>query len=257
MPMNKPPMKKSLAMSYAQKRSSKKAYGGNVYGENMSAEDNQSVKDCEACSMATGGKCMSHGGMAENEGAKPDHSSHDVKPLLPAHEQIQMKQKYAEGGKVNDMRPLQQDPSNDNLELDEQEDVNNRSHIDPGISQVEDSSQEQDLPRASHALDLVTDILMDRRRRKMAEGGRVRANMLDTGDGEAMDVGSLHGSIDHPDMSDLSNDGDELDAPVEDGRESRGLNAEPVHTMEDDEHDQSDASLVSQILKDRKMRRRG
>jgi hypothetical protein len=59
------------------------------------------------------------------------------------------------------------------------------------------------------------------------------------------------------DMTEAPHEAHEMDAPMEDGRDTRGLSLSAAPTMEDDEHDTSDASLVSQILKDRKMRRRG
>jgi hypothetical protein len=91
------------------------------------------------------------------------------------------------------------------------------------MGQEESSMEERDLPQANESLSLSQQVMRDRKRRMMAKGGMVEA--------------------------------DEMEAPMEDGRESRGLNAEPVHVMEDDEHDESDASLVAQIVRERRKRR--
>lgn len=218
------PMKQSLAIAYSQKRGNKKAKGGKV------------TQTCPNCAK---GMCMAHGGMAE-------------------------------GGKVNAMKPLEQDPANSNLELNEQIAPSDSSHIDPGISSEEDSDLQEDLPRVSEALSLAADILADRKRRKMALGGKVnhQEDMKLSGDGPAMAVGSLEDGIDEPTLSHLSNNDDEGDVDPEDGRESRGMNIATPHIMDYDSHDQEDASkdsdyeenddsLVGQILKERKMRRRG
>lgn len=97
--------------------------------------------------------------------------------------------------------------------------------VDADLPSSESSSmEERDEPQMSESLSLASEVMKDRKRLKMARGGMV-------------------------------NDQDEMDAPKEDGRESRGLNTEPVHTMEDDEHDVSDASLVAQVMRERRKRR--
>lgn len=93
-------------------------------------------------------------------------------------------------------------------------------------SSAESSMEESDRPELSESLSLASEVMKDRKRLKMARGGKVPSR-------------------------------DEMDAPMEDGRESRGLNISPAQSMEDSEHDVSDASLVSEILKDRKKRRMG
>jgi hypothetical protein len=303
------PMKQALAIAYAQKRGNKKAKGGKVTQtcpacmsaggkcdlhavEHEMPADYQETKDVP----------MSQGGMAQWEGDRPDQMSKDIyqnkayrnrnkdvqqyadggavdalRPLrddasndhLNRSPQKRMSKYYAEGGAVNDMRPLQTKERSGNLELDEQIGPESDSHIDPGISSREDSDQERDMPKLSKALDLVGDILMDRKRRRMAEGGRVEADELSTGgDQRAMKVGSLEDGIDEPTMSDLSNNKDEMNADSEDNRESRGMNISVPHIMSDSEHDTSDASevedykhnddsLIGEILRERKMRRRG
>ena len=70
-------------------------------------------------------------------------------------------------------------------------------------------------------------------------------------------IGSDHEPVDAPTDSYLDNEKDETDAPMEDGRETRGMDLEAAPIEEDAAHETSDASLVADILKDRKMRRRG
>ena len=149
--------------------------------------------------------------------------------------------KMAEGGKVDDMAPLAKHsamPGDSEEEHPERED-----HLSMPMEhpvQEMDSDLEEGLPMVAKSLSLADEIMKDRKRQKFAKGGM---------------VGSLKGPVDAPNGADESHDADELDAPMEDGRESRGLNAEPVHTMEDDEHDESDASLVAQIIREWKGRR--
>ena len=149
---------------------------------------------------------------------------------------------YAEGGEVDDRRPLKTNPNSPNPELeDSRQEMDSPSYATE--SSEESSDSQEDLPRVSESLSLIEDILNDRRRRsiKMAHGGQ---------------VGEDGAKTDEPNDMYESNNADELDAPIEDGRWQRGLNLEPVHSMSDPEHDVSDASLVEQILKDRKNRRR-
>lgn len=130
--------------------------------------------------------------------------------------------KYAEGGEVDAMAPLSKKPAMPGSS--EEEHPDREDHLSmPTESPVQqmDSDLEEDLPKVSESLSLAAEVMKDRKRAKFAKGGLV----------------------------------DEMDAPMEDGRESRGLNLEPVHTMSDDEHDESDASLVAQIIKERKARR--
>lgn len=85
---------------------------------------------------------------------------------------------------------------------------------------------------------------------------------------EESKVGELQGAIDASSHSPKAPDTGEENSEPEDGRDSRGLNLEPVHVMDDPEHDTSEASdqsdygdrddsLVGEILRDRKRRRRG
>jgi hypothetical protein len=122
----------------------------------------------------------------------------------------------AHGGEVDELREAHAEVSMAPDEMVDQ-DV---------MGQEESSMEERDLPQASESLSLSQQVMRDRKRRMMAKGGMVEAD-----------------------------EADEMEAPMEDGRESRGLNAEPVHTMEDDEHDESDASLVAQIVRERRKRR--
>lgn len=169
------------------------------------------------------------------------------------------------------MRPLQQDPENDNLELDEQEAPGRgpAEDVDAELQSTENYSDgEEDLPTIVKSLSLAAEIMKDRKRRSYAMGGSVASmsNRTDS-DERAMKMGSLEDGIDEPDMSDLSNNADELDAESEDGRESRGMSISVPHVMTDPEHDETEASqvedykhnddsLIGEILRDRKKRRR-
>lgn len=155
---------------------------------------------------------------------------------------------YAHGGEV----------SNPELEMSgESAEMAPHELVDQDMRGSEDSSDDQkDMPTLSEALSLSGEVMKDRKRRMMARGGMV-SSYEDDSESNPHKVGELGESIDAPSMSDMDHDKDEMDAPEQDGRDSRGLDLEPVHTMEDDEHDTSDASLVSQILKDRKKRRMG
>jgi hypothetical protein len=212
-------MKHSLALAYGSKRPQK------VMGKES--------KTCPDC-MASGGKCMAHGGKAKG---------------------------YAEGGEVDAKKPLKSKPQGKNFEMEETKaSASMAPHelVDQDMRSSEDSSDDQeDLPHIAKSLSLAAEIMMDRKRRMMANGGAVEDYEGEDTESSPRHVGDDEGPIDAPDKSYLTEDEDELDAPKEDGRDSRGLNAEPVHSMEDDEHDSSEASLVSEILKDRKSRRRG
>lgn len=241
-----------------------------------------------AYSMKRKGKKMYKGGQVQDGGDQM--IMHEELPGVRVSEEVLQRQAYkphntavqgyAEGGEVDAMKPLHTKPIADSEGIEEmhpeQEDHLPMPRMEP--VQRMDSDLQRDPPRLSESLSLAQDIMLDRKRRKFAQGGEVssqgsvsgkaprRDEELSMRDGshslhdvseDAMEVGSLQDSIDAPDMSDLSNNSDELDAPMEDGRSERGLDLEPVHIMSDDEHDTSDASLVSDILKDRKMRRRG
>lgn len=147
--------------------------------------------------------------------------------LALAYRSKQKGKKYAEGGEVDAQKPLHSKPEDHNPEMEDAHmsaEMAEHELVDQDMPGQEDSSMdEEDLPHVAKSMSLAAEIMKDRKRQKMAEGGMV----------------------------------EEMDAPEEDGRDSRGLNLEPVHTVEDDEHDTSDASLVSEILKDRKSRRRG
>src|ERR1700678_2002714 len=268
------PLKQSLAIAYSAKPKAPKkmSKGGSL----------------EGCVQCEAGQCMEHGGpdevtrdtfssggMADNIGVS-GQGSKEASKMPSADTQMRRKPKsfltdkdnndlpglereahFAEGGKVNDMRPLQTNPSNDNLELDEQ-DPPERAEAEDIDSRLESSEQysddEQDLPTLVKSLSLAADIMQEDMKKSDS-------------DEHAMSVGASGGPVDEPDMSDLDNDSDELNASEEDGRESRGMNIAVPHVMSDDEHDQDDASkdsdyednddsLIGQILRDRKNRRR-
>jgi hypothetical protein len=107
---------------------------------------------------------------------------------------------------------------------------------------------------------------------KMAQGGMTpissQAYEDDASMNEESEVGSLQGAIDASSHAPKAPDTGEENSEPEDGRASRGLNLEPVHVMDDPEHDTSEASdqsdygdnddsLVGEILRDRKRKRRG
>ena len=153
--------------------------------------------------------------------------------------------RYAEGGEVNDMRSLHASAPEHNEDL---EMAGSPAEL-PSYrteSSEEMSDAEKDAPSTNVNISLSDEIMRDRaRRRMMAEGGQ---------------VGSEHGPINEPTDSYMDKDEDEAGFFEEDGRDTRGLNLEPVHAMDDDEHedmvDHSDASLVGQIMAERKARRR-
>jgi len=289
------PQKQALAIAYSAKRKNM-AKGGSVDSpEGM----------CPDCTAAQA--CMKHGGPDEVTRDLPEYSSGGVVDNIGVSGQgskeashmpssdtfekrlaklqsdfeasknkdlpgLEREAHFAEGGAVNAMRPLQQDPENDNLEMDEQIPQSKRGpaeDVDEQLqSEQEYSDGELDLPKVSESLSLAAEIMKDRKRRNYAKGGSVSSMSLQTdGDEDAMEIGSLKGSIDKSDMSDLSNNSDELDNEPGSGREeTRGMNISVPHVMSDDEHEESnstddsrdsnDDSLIGEILKDRKKRRR-
>lgn len=249
----------------------------------------QHNSDCPDC-MAEGGMCMSHGGMAQPAGGEP--SSHrptqDLYPHRPNHAEGGMvdalrpklpslqkamdqyqgaddgpvshrptRDQYAEGGEVDEMRSMHTDPMREGNEANEDLHPDREADKMPlvleGMDSEEASDLERDMPRKSEDLSLAGEIMLDRKRRQLAMGGSVKS--YEDGS-DSSKVGSLHGSIDEPTNSNMDNDADEHDAPEQDGRYQRGLNLEPVHSMDDERHDVSEASLVAEILRDRKRRRR-
>ncbi len=235
------PMKQALAIAYSTKRKKKDkmAEGGEVGVEfDQTPEEKNKFKEVQdSFNSALGTFPGEDNGMKSHPRKKP----------------METPDSYAEGGAVDAQRPLHSKPEGDNYELEE----STASQSTPSYqteSSAKNSDDEQDLPRISEHLDLINDIMMDRKRRMMAKGGSVES-YEDDSEGSSK-VGMDKGPIDEPTGMYESNDSDELDAPKEDGRDSRGLNLEPVHDMEDDVHDTSDASLVGQILRERKMRRR-
>ena len=252
--------KSSLALAYRSKSRNK---------GNMAAKADSSPTGMEGCPDCydMGGMCMAHGGKVEqgdSVDAKRNHSqqdSHEVsrdtlsnKPYRAHDTDAQM---YAEGGEVKDQRSLHTSGDSENPEFDEMDGAYPKQGpaemVDYDLPNETDSSNdERDLPRLSEALSLAAEVMMDRKRRNYAMGGKVDSNS-----GSSSHAGALQQAIDAPDDSYLDNDSDEMDAPEEDGRWQRGLNTEPVHTMEDESHDTSDSSLVAEILRDRKKRRFG
>lgn len=220
---------------------------------------------CPDCQSA-GGLCASHQAtkdlyphrkaMAEGgavDALKPLRGSPKSHNSMPEMDEESRRAMYAEGGAVNEMRPLETHPQDGNEKQHPEQEASPMDMVSRGMDSEDASDMERDMPQESVNISLADEIMKDRKRKLMARGGSVESYESD----DPRDtVGTLHGKIDKSDMSNLSNDSDELDAPKEDGRYQRGLNLEPVHTMEDSEHDVSDASLVSEILKDRKNRRR-
>jgi hypothetical protein len=215
---NGKPQKQALAIAYGMKR------------KNMSKGGM-----CPDCTDI-GGKCVAHGGQTQAE----DNSDFAM---------------YAEGGMVDDMAPLKQKSARPGDSEDEYPGKQDHMYMpqEDGNVQEDYSDSEKDLPKVSESLSLAAEIMKDRKLRKFAKGGSVPVKP----DYKSIGVGTLHGPTDETDEMYETNDSDEKPVPMEDGRDSRGLDLEYAHTMTDDEHDTSDASLVAQILKDRKNRRRG
>lgn len=236
--------------------------------KNLAMAYNAKKKPMSCPNCMPGAKCMAHGGSVGNQPTESEYNtehkplpgmeiSRDVLPKQANKSRNMDKQKYAEGGAVDAMSPLKEHPAHESEDNEKQHPDREASpKLDPvpeGMDSSDASDMVQDLPHLSKSLSLAAEVMMDRKRRMLAKGGS---------------VGSLDGPIDEPTMSDLDNDSDEMSANPEDGRQSRGLNLEPVHVMSDSEHDQSDASdqsdykenddsLIGEILRDRKMRRRG
>lgn len=146
---------------------------------------------------------------------------------------------YAHGGEV------------ENEKLHPEHEAAPMEMVDEGMDSEKASHMEEDLPKVSEALSLAAEVMKDRRRTRMAMGGSVESYEDGSeSEGSKMEANTFKHGMDE------TNDSDELDPPKEDGRDSRGLNISAVHTMKDESHDQSDASLVAQILSDRKKRRR-
>lgn len=233
------PQKQALAIAYSTKRANM-AKGGKVKG-------------CPDC-MAMGGKCYAHGGQISKDSQKSNVADSTERTNL------------AEGGEV------------DNEKLHPEHEAGTPD-VDPGISSEEDSDLEKDFPTVSEALSLSAEVMKDRQRRKMAEGGEVddmhemvskrpmSKNSVESYEGEETESSQVgdddpSSTIDPPTGRYETKDSDEMDSPKESNRmlESRGLNAARPHIMSDEEHDSSNPSeddLVSQILQDRKKRRRG
>lgn len=231
-------MKKNLAIAYATKEKNK----GKKYAEGG---------ECPECAS---GKCAMHmaeGGEVSNEKMHPEHEASPKMPLVD------------EGMDSEEASDLEKDPPQLSMDISLSDEImKDRKRLKGSPDDVLEGNADRDLADVD---EYNSD--PERGRQQMAKGGlvaneEVRNNKspLDLDNDKPEDysmVGAVEGPIDSADGSDESNNADELDAPREDGRGERGLNLEPVHVMKDDEHDQSDASLVSEILRDRKNRRRG
>lgn len=101
----------------------------------------------------------------------------------------------------------------------------------------------------------------------MAQGGSISYEE-DSEMNESSKVGSLQGAIDASSHSPKRPMTGEMNVDGDDGRESRGLNTAVAHVMSDDSHDQDpaskdsdyeehDDSLVGEILRSRRNKRRG
>lgn len=185
------PKKQALAIAYSVKRKAQgKAMGGSV--------------GCREC-MATGGKCMKHGGMVENEKLHPEHEE-----AMPSDMARDEEIEYSPGDVQSEEDRLAQ---------------GGMTEKEVRQGRLEEAGSED-----HEALSLVDAILHDRSRRNLASGGEV------------------------PDEQGHQE-------PDEENDFERHVDLEPVHNIPDPAHDQSnpsedDMSLVGQILKDRKSRRR-
>ena len=300
------PQKQALAIAYSTKRNAmgkkKMAKGGSVLGDNKSTMTNP--ESCPQCGFADADRCghqaYAVGGMVDAE--KPLHTS----PDSPNHELEASKEGtersehgYGESSEVaSDMerdepsrhgaeqslsaeimrdrmrmhgKQKTQPEDNDSRVQSKEMNLDNDNSMSAklGHRPASKMSPHVDEPSRSKPMNSMDDLAErdDSNRAKLAMGGRVEADEQAYSNKESK-VGSLDDGIDPPDMSNLSNNSDEHDPDPEDGRESRGLNLEPVHEMSDPEHDQESASkdsdygehdnsLVGEILRDRKRRRRG
>lgn len=284
----------------------KMAKGGSVLGDNKSGMTNpdselQSSDVCHHCQVAhEGGEVCQYaeGGMVDSE------RSLKTSPKGPNHELDVSKEDmersefgYGEMSEVASMAE-RDEPSRHGAEQSLSEEImrdrkrrsTNRTQPMDNDSRVQDKemsldnddsmkdklphrpasamSPDEDIPRRSQPRNSEDELAErdDSNRAKLAMGGRVEVDEQAYSNKPSM-VGSLDDGIDEPDMSSPSNNKDEVDPDGEDGRESRGLNLEPVHEMTDSMHDQESASkdsdyeehddsLVGEILRDRKRRRR-
>jgi len=218
----------------------------------------RSLKDSEKDRYGEGGdpqRNYAMGGKVKQPGKL------DKKPVMDVADNDQDEAKrnsayarYAEGGMVDDQAPLRDHAANDDdsEERHPERDEHDYMPLEMPVDEM-DSELEQDLPGGSVNMSLAQEIMKDRKRRMFAKGGSVDQDVSY----KSMGVGQVTGTTDPTTDSDETNDADEKEVPVEDGRDTRGLDLEYAHTMTDPEHDTSDASLVAQILKDRKNRRRG
>lgn len=238
------PQKQALAIAYSTKRANMSKGGKAGYdkdyanissdtgGSNPNMGGKLGSRDCPDC-MAMGGCCSAHEG-------------------------------YAEGGEVDAMKPLHTKP------VESSEDASNEDlhpehgggtpMVDPGVSSETYSGMEEDLPKLSEALSLAAEVMKDRSRRKMAKGGSVQS--YEGEDTESSQVGDDETPTPSPNGMYETKDQDEMDSPKVSNRmnESRGVETAQPHVMSDNEHDSSNPSeddLVSQILQDRKKRRKG
>jgi len=237
-------MKQSLAIAYSTKRGNRKKKPQSMCeGGSMMAEGGE-VNDMLPLDGPAGRK-------ARRE-APEDEKGKELRPHMREDEWMDGERpaQMAEGGAVDDMRPLHAEAEEDeNEKLHPSMESGRNSNIDPGLSQEEDSDLQEDLPRVAESLSLAAEIMQDRKRLRMSKGGYVSSM------GSSSLVGDLHQGVEEPTMSDLDNDSDELDAPTADGRWQRGRSGSAAPLMADD-HNAGDASLVEQILRERKLRRK-
>lgn len=239
------PQKQALAIAYSTKRANKKmadkmAEGGEVQKPSPSPSPSAPPLDPDKVKQFEKGFKQA---MNMAEGGEVD-DLHDLTPYEKGqgHDLEEKMRMYAEGGEVDDRRPLKTRPDSENPELEmSKHEVHSPRYETETSKQA--SENEKDLPTTNVDISLVESILADRKRRaiKMAHGGQ---------------VGEDGGPIDEPDEMYESHDSDELDPPMHDGRQERDMNISAVHSIEDSEHDASESSLVEEILKDRKRRRR-
>lgn len=276
--------KSSLAMAYGSKKSA------------------MSRKGCPNCGMSKGGcVCMAEGGQVDSE--KPLHTSpsgpnHELDASLEETERSEFG--YGESSESASQSERDMPSLNGAEESLSQEIMRDRSRR--GMSKTQGEAEAPQGKVSSYEDDLDNnDSLKDKKVRPashghvpesdrpkrskpsvseeslserndssvlhMAQGGSVSYED-DSEMNESSKVGSLQGAIDASSQSSKSPLKDEVDPDAEDGRESRGLNLEPVHEMTDPKHDQESASkdsdyeehddsLVGEILRERRLRRRG
>jgi len=208
---------------------------------NMKKKGKVGCPDC----MAKGGKCMAHGGEV-NEEMHPEHEE-----SMPSDMMRDEKIEYSPGDNQSEVAKLahgghiDEDDARDTMEMERDEEDE-----DVYYAGGEVEARKVGMPQSDKA--------------KYAQGGYIQKDVRQTQLEEAQADDHAEPSILQQILDDRKRrklaEGGYVTEPVSDDFETR-INMEPVHTREDEEHDVEsssldDQSLVGQILKERKMKRR-